>query len=285
MRCPIIRSYYPDGRLQPHCRCSLPSTSLWLLASHSHHSSSLLCSPFNLLTRSSLLYPPLSKWHISRRLYLYELIPHIQVDPHNRRNIGHSFTDFPGCVAMVFWVYPGGHDLQHRINLDSLGQLYLAFATTWTSLLLCGMTFLVRNRKLPFLRIRRLPLGILAVCTLHVYWCLCMLAYILNGYFPCSTEYWIMSTYLPVGIALYQANNTQLLHVAGFQQDLANPKAFPAQHQRTAPARGWRSLVVRWKSYSATKRATTCIKIGIIAQVSWTLPSQRPSILCELTGR
>jgi hypothetical protein len=78
--------------------------------------------------------------------------------------------------------------MKSRINLDNLGQLYLAFSAVWTMLLLFGVTFLVNNRKLPFLRVRKLPLGILAVCILHVYWCLCMLAYVLNGLFACSME-------------------------------------------------------------------------------------------------
>ena len=58
--------------------------------------------------------------------------------------------------------------MQTRVNLDSLGQLYLIFAAVWTVLLLIGIAFL-RNRKLPFLRVRKLPLEILGVCTLHVY--------------------------------------------------------------------------------------------------------------------
>ena len=71
---------------------------------------------------------------------------------------------------MAFWVYSGGHDMQSRINLDSLGQLYLIFAAVRTVPLLISIAFLLRNRKLPFLRVRKLPLGILAACTLHVYW-------------------------------------------------------------------------------------------------------------------
>lgn len=60
--------------------------------------------------------------------------------------------------------------MQSRINLDSLGQLYLIFAAVQTVPLLISIAFLLRNRKLPFLRVRKLPLGILAACTLHVYW-------------------------------------------------------------------------------------------------------------------
>jgi hypothetical protein len=157
--------------------------------------------------------------------------------------------------------------MQNRINLDSLGQLYLAFAILWTTLLLLGIVFLVNNRRSPCLRVRKLPLGILAVCTLHVYWCLCMLAYILNGFFACSMEYWVMSTYLPVGIALYQASNTQLLHVAGLQQQIANSRTLRVPDRTPTALRGWRRLEAKWRSCNATQQAMTCVLYGIALQV------------------
>ena len=168
---------------------------------------------------------------------------------------------------MSFWVYPGGHDMRNKINLDSLGQLYLAFAAVWTILLLLGIAFLISNRKLPFLRVRKLPLGILAVCTLHVYWCLCMLAYVLNGFFACSMEYWVMSTYLPIGIALYQASNTQLRHVAGLQQQIASSRTLRLPDRKAVHLRGWRRLAAKWSSCSLTERAMTCVLYGIAIQV------------------
>jgi hypothetical protein len=113
---------------------------------------------------------------------------------------------------MALWVCSGDHDMQSRIDPDSLGQLYLIFAAVWTVLSLISITFFLGNWKLPCLRVCRMPLRILAVYTLHVYWCICMLAYVLNGFFACSMEHWVMSTYLPVGIALYQASNTQHAH-------------------------------------------------------------------------
>jgi hypothetical protein len=46
-------------------------------------------------------------------------------------------------------------------------------------------------------------------------------------------EYWIMKTYLPIGIALYQANNTQLQHVAGLQLQIVSSKTLPCQIEKT----------------------------------------------------
>lgn len=55
---------------------------------------------------------------------------------------------------MAFWIYSGGYDMQSKINLDSLGQVYLAFTVTWTILLTLGTAFLVDNWRLLFLRVR-----------------------------------------------------------------------------------------------------------------------------------
>ena len=184
-----------------------------------------------------------------------------------RPALSHASRKNARLVTMAFWVCTGGHDMQNRINLDSLGQLYLAFAAVWTLLLLFGVAFLISNRKLPFLRVRKLPLGILAVCTLHVYWCLCMLAYVLNGFFACSMEYWVMSTYLPIGVALYQASNTQLRHVAGLQQQIAWSRTLRLPDRKAIPLRGWGRLAAKWSSYSFTQRAITCVSYGIAIQV------------------
>ena len=43
---------------------------------------------------------------------------------------------------MAFWVFSGGHDMKSRISLDSFGQLYRAFTTVWTMLLLFGIALL-----------------------------------------------------------------------------------------------------------------------------------------------
>jgi hypothetical protein len=128
---------------------------------------------------------------------------------------------------------------------------------------------LIINRGLPFLRIRSVPLAISAVALLHVYWVLCLLAYVLNGNFPCATEFWIMSIYLPLGIALFQATNTQLLYVATLQSEIAcADRVFGKPKHRSAGCDGWHRPLAKWKSASATKRTMTCIAIGMTLQVN-----------------
>ena len=148
------------------------------------------------------------------------------------------------------------YNMAMRLNLNGLGYLLIAVASTWTVILAAGMFFLALNRNLPFLRNRSIPLAIKAVALLHVYWVLCLLAYVLNGLFPCAIEFWVMSFHLPLGIALYQATNTRLLHVAALQSEIASsaPRRFPLQASS-------------WGSKTATQKTTTCIEVGMGVQV------------------
>ena len=169
---------------------------------------------------------------------------------------------------MTFHVNPNGHDNNGRANMDSVSQLYLGIVATWTTLLAGGIVFLVYNRNLPFLRIRNLSLGIAAVCTLHVYWILAMLVYTMNGAWPCQVEFWIMSIYLPFGIALYQANSTVLRHVAGLQNRFNEGNIYITLRPNTK-VHGWRQLVRKWSRMNVTERAMYGIGIGMSVQVSW----------------
>lgn len=167
--------------------------------------------------------------------------------------------------------YALGLDMKMRYNLDGLGITYLAFAGFWTLLLIPGCVFLLKNRQLPNLRIRNIPLSVGAVATLHVYFILTLTAYVFNGYFPCTTEFWIMSIYLPLGIALFQASNTQLLHISDLQ------KKFAGQDTLELKATGLNSVkgrvrvfaqVNRFQSMNSTDRALLMIGIGMVLQVS-----------------
>ena len=158
------------------------------------------------------------------------------------------------------------YDMALRYNTDGLGFTYVGIVIAWTCLLLPASIFLIRNRRLPFLRMRNIPLAISAVAVLHVYWVLCMIAYVLNGFFPCSTEYWIMSIYLPLGIALFQASNSQLFSIATAQKRYL--KGDVAVEARPSQARGWRKYWQKLKTYNATKNTMACIGIAMMVQVS-----------------
>ena len=163
-------------------------------------------------------------------------------------------------------VFAKGYTMDLKSNLDGLGILYISLVITWTLILIAGILILLKNRQLPFLRIRNIPLSIGAVMCLHVYWVLCMIAYVLNGFFPCSTEYWIMSIYLPLGIALYHASNSQLLYVAGMQKKYA-PVEIDTEDTKKPPAlRRWIANL-NIGDYVSVNRTMFFIGIGMILQV------------------
>ncbi|ETN37755.1 uncharacterized protein HMPREF1541_07378 [Cyphellophora europaea CBS 101466] len=159
-----------------------------------------------------------------------------------------------------------GHDMSFDYNMDGLGVIYITVPTVWTVALVAGSIFLFRNRDLPALRIRNIPLCVGGVATLHVYLFLCMIAYVLNGNFPCATEFWIMSIYLPLGIALYHASNTQLLHVAMLQKKFAPKEGTGNSGGSDAKKPAWRILVQKLRDSGPTKRTLHLIGIGMIAQ-------------------
>ena len=73
---------------------------------------------------------------------------------------------------------------------------------------------------MPFIRMRNLPIAITSTLFLHVYLLKICMAYTTNGNFTCSAEFWIMSIYQPFGIALFQANITQLRSISERQERL-----------------------------------------------------------------
>ena len=84
---------------------------------------------------------------------------------------------------------PQGHDGGPAF-LDGLAKLYISVAIAWTIVLSCGITYLFIHRRETCVRVRNLPLALSAVACLHVYWVLCMVAYPMNGVYPCQVEYW-----------------------------------------------------------------------------------------------
>lgn len=164
--------------------------------------------------------------------------------------------------------FANGYTMEMKFNLDRLGWIYIAIATFWTIFLSMGITFLISKKDLPFLRIRNVPLAVSAVATLHVYWVLCMIAYVLQGFFPCSTEYWIMSIYLPLGIALFQACNTQLLHIADLQRKYTMDLKNEDNADRPGSTRGWRRCLASLYVRNRVKRTMVSIAYGMGIQVS-----------------
>lgn len=163
--------------------------------------------------------------------------------------------------------FANGHTMAMAYNMDSLGKLYVSIVTAWSTIVLVGATFLVSRRNLSFLRMRNIPLAVSAVATLHVYWILCMIAYVLNGYFPCGAEFWIMSIYLPLGIALFQACNMQLLYIADLQRNYTLTQTSSIEKPPVPSMARWRRYLSNLRAESKVRRTMSFIAIGMVFQV------------------
>ncbi|KAL8728730.1 MAG: hypothetical protein Q9166_005217 [cf. Caloplaca sp. 2 TL-2023] len=122
---------------------------------------------------------------------------------------------------------PDGHNFV-GFNLDGWGIFQLVFNILYTLILLvlCGMLWKERDNAV--IRMRKIPMAIAAVLVLHVYFAVVLVVYPLNGHFPCTAEFWIMSIYLPIGIGLVQAQNQQLLLISEGQKDLLTNDSYKA---------------------------------------------------------
>lgn len=172
---------------------------------------------------------------------------------------------------------------------DSLAQFYVSIAIIWTSFLLAGSAYLIINRRVHCIRIRNLPLALSAVACLHAYWILCLVAYSMNGTYPCDAEYWVMSIYLPLGIALFQANSMQLLSVYGVQEKLLQAGREPHNVKNIYRSiRSRRRQLLDWKNMSLLKRTEMGIAVGMVVQVSayrYVARSQQRCLGCDAAFR
>jgi hypothetical protein len=167
----------------------------------------------------------------------------------------------------MVYINPLGRNWGPKVNWDALGKIYAALAISWTVILYSGIAWLVTHRQLPYLKMRNIPLAVAATSFLHVYLVKIMLAYTTNGHFLCSAEFWIMSIYLPFGIALFQANQVQLLSTSTQQRKLLDGERMSTQGRRLYQ-RNARGLLSRWRSLTALKQTYVFIGIGMLLQVT-----------------
>ncbi|PVH73718.1 integral membrane protein [Cadophora sp. DSE1049] len=164
------------------------------------------------------------------------------------------------------YISPIGRDWGATVNWDSLGKMYASIAIIWTFILALGSAWLIQNRRLPFLRMRNISLAITSVCFLHVYLVKILLAYTTNGHFLCSAEFWIMSIYLPFGIALFQGNMVQLLSLSTQQRKLLDSDRASIRERRR-PGFSPRQMRSEWRSLTALQKTYFGIGIGMLLQV------------------
>ena len=89
-------------------------------------------------------------------------------------------------------------------NFDAAGTAYIVVAIIYTIVVAVELFLLYRQRSAFSVRIRGLDIVFTAVSMLHVYLVIVLLVYPLNGRWPCSAEFWVMSIFLPTGMAVFQ---------------------------------------------------------------------------------
>ncbi|KAF7562153.1 hypothetical protein G7046_g1995 [Stylonectria norvegica] len=152
-------------------------------------------------------------------------------------------------------------------RLDGVGIFWITFLVAWTLLLAGGMAFLYRRRDMPMLRIRGLPLSFCAVIFLHLYWAAVQAAYVYGPLAPPSVEYWIMSIWLPCGIAMFHASNSRFLHVAKTQKKFFASATMPTRATRNQRA----TLLGRFRGLDYTHKMLLFISIGMCFQLCLTV--------------
>lgn len=165
-------------------------------------------------------------------------------------------------VGMAPALHPRALDGTKRPNLDTLGTGYIILAVVYTLILTTELYFLYRRREVFCVRIRNIKVVFAAVWMLHIYLVLVLLVYPWNGLFPCSAEFWIMSVFLPSGMAFFQACNARVLTAYESQRRLTRNFLEGARKKRLSFTP--RGLCEAWKDLDAAKRVYLGTIVGLI---------------------
>lgn len=161
-----------------------------------------------------------------------------------------------------------------KLKSDKIAWTYTAVAIVWNLAIVAALSFLWTRRSLPSLRMRRLGLLFAGILSLHTYGNFVLFLYMMGSGFPCNAEFWIMSIYLPVGIALFHASNSQFLDLASRQKQLAHlslkEQDVMTEKAHTSRSR-WRKIISGAERPDSLERTLIYIGIGLTAQFAVTL--------------
>ncbi|RPA80004.1 hypothetical protein BJ508DRAFT_210715 [Ascobolus immersus RN42] len=157
------------------------------------------------------------------------------------------------------------------LRVDYVGRIYFGVFGFWTSLFFAGLFGLYKYRKLSFIRLKNVPLVFAALVLLHIQLTFDLLAYPLNGVLPCAVEYWIMTLCLPLGIALFQAQNMQLFSTFYNQQHLLRRSTKHSAIRTSKDQQGNEKLWVTkkweiWQNMCYLRRTYWLIALGVLFQ-------------------
>lgn len=161
-------------------------------------------------------------------------------------------------------------DTRPGVAFDAVGVFWSVLAIVWTGVLAAGMVFLWRKRDMPHLRIRSLPLSMGAVLMLHTYWLCVTLGYVYGALMPTAIEFWIMSIWLPFGIGLFQASNSQFLYISNAQKKFVRPDSVGSSRsgltEKLSSAKET-SLIARFRKLDYPRRMLGYVCAGMVVQV------------------
>ncbi|KAF1998435.1 hypothetical protein P154DRAFT_578018 [Amniculicola lignicola CBS 123094] len=149
-----------------------------------------------------------------------------------------------------------------RPNLDRLGITYVAVSIIYTLILGGELGLLYRHRHAFCVRIRNIKIVLAAVSMLHVYLIIVLLVYPQNGRFPCSAEFWIMSVFLPSGMAFFQACNARVLKAYESQRRLKTDFLAGARKKRFSFTP--RGLWDAWLQIDASMKVFVGTIVGLV---------------------
>ncbi|KAM7205768.1 hypothetical protein V8F20_003001 [Naviculisporaceae sp. PSN 640] len=173
----------------------------------------------------------------------------------------------PAARAIVGSEFGTVPDTAPKVRLDAIGIWWICFAAVWTAILVAGMAWLWHRRQSPTLRIRGLPLTFAGIVLLHLYWSTVQIGYSVGPLAPEVAEYWIMGVWYPFGIALFQAGNSQFLHVARAQSRFARPPSQMSKGHSDKNTPTKTTVIGRLRDMDYSKRMFAFVTIGMSIQL------------------
>ncbi|GFP54450.1 hypothetical protein TASIC1_0004007400 [Trichoderma asperellum] len=157
-------------------------------------------------------------------------------------------------------------DSTPRPRINGVGIWWICWTATWTVLLLWGMAFLIHHRQMSMLKIRGIWLSLSSILFLHLYWASVQLGYVFGPLYPGDMQYWIMGTYLPLGIGLFHASNTRFLHVAQRQKQFVDKADIPNIPNSYKPSKAG-GILGRFRELDYSAKAVILVSSGMFFQL------------------
>ncbi|CAG9983914.1 unnamed protein product [Clonostachys byssicola] len=149
---------------------------------------------------------------------------------------------------------------------DKVSIFFVSLCGTWSTLVFAGMLFCWFNSRSPVLRARGLPISFSAILLLHTYWILAQLIYPFGRTLPIlatyDIQYFFMSIWFPLGIALLHASNSRFIYIGKLQRQFASQPLV-----RVKCNGGGSSVLCRFRNLDYTGKLMILTSVGMILQV------------------